>query len=143
MCVARRSKTAIGSASFLDPNTDRAPFTLAVKRFGDHIYLKLSSATLVLTVSYHFVPVSSMYSLTRPLGPMHACLHVDEIVRLIANELVASQDRTTAVALARSCRGFEDPVLDALWGTYHQLAPLLKTFPEDIWNDKSERTVSV
>ena len=44
---------------------------------------------------------------------MHACLNVDEIVRLIAYELVASGGYATAVALARCCKSFEDPVLDA------------------------------
>ena len=64
---------------------------------------------------------------------MHACLHVDEIVRLIACQLVESQGRATAVALACCCRGFEDPVLDTLWETQHLLTPLLKTFPENVW----------
>ena len=62
---------------------------------------------------------------------MHACLHVDEIVRLIAWELVSSEGRATAIALACCCQSFEDPALDALWETQYQLTPLLKTFPED------------
>ena len=35
---------------------------------------------------------------------MHACLNVDEIVRLIACELVGSKAMGTAVALARCCK---------------------------------------
>ena len=65
---------------------------------------------------------------------MHACLHVNEILGLIACEVVASKGGASAVALACCCKGFEDLVLDALWETQHGLIPLLKTFPEDVWN---------
>ena len=61
---------------------------------------------------------------------MHACLNVDEIVRLIACEL----GKGTAVALACCRKSFEDPVLDALWVEQYRLLPLLKSFPEDVWN---------
>ena len=82
-----------------------------------------------------------MHSLTHFLGPMHVCLHVDEIVRPIACELVSSQGGATAVALACCCQNFEDPGLDSLWETQHRLTPLLKTFLEDIW-DEGECIVS-
>ena len=72
---------------------------------------------------------------------MHACLNVDEIVRLIACELVDTKAKATAVALARCNKSFEDPVLDALWETQKELHPLLKSLPGDIW-DESE-SVSV
>ena len=65
---------------------------------------------------------------------MHACLKVDEIIRLIAREVVASGAETTAVALACCCRDFEDPVLDPLWETQENLLPLLRSLPGDIWN---------
>ena len=63
---------------------------------------------------------------------MHACLNVDEIVRLIACEL----GKGTAVALACCRKSFEDPVLDALWVKQNRLLPLLKSFPGDVWNDE-------
>ena len=66
---------------------------------------------------------------------MHPCLNVDEILRLLACELVASKAQATAVALASCCRSFEDPVLDALWETQDQLTPLLKCFPHDVWKE--------
>ena len=65
---------------------------------------------------------------------MHPCLRVDEILRLIACELVASKGKTTAVALACCCKIFEDPALDALWGTQKWLFPLLESFPGDVWD---------
>jgi len=60
---------------------------------------------------------------------MHPCLHVDETVRHVASELVASGGKATAVALACCYKSFEDPVLDALWETQEELAPLLESLP--------------
>ena len=73
---------------------------------------------------------------------MHPCLRVDEIVRLVATELVESDGGGTSVALACCCKSFEDPVLDALWECQFDLLPLLETLPEDVWNGRG-RTVSV
>ena len=66
---------------------------------------------------------------------MHACLNVDEIVRLIALELVAFGGKATAVCLACCCKSFEDPALDALWATQESLLPLLKSLPSDVWKE--------
>ena len=66
---------------------------------------------------------------------MHPCLTVDEIVRFIAYELVAYEGKAEAVALACSCKIFEDPVLDVLWETQERLLPLLKSLPRDVWNE--------
>ena len=72
---------------------------------------------------------------------MHTCLRVDEIVRLLACELVASEAKATAVSLACCCKGFEDPVLDELWETQEELSPLLKCFPQDdVWEQESDET---
>lgn len=73
---------------------------------------------------------------------MHACLGVDEIVRLLACELVAAERKATAVALARCCKSLEDPVLDALWGTQTRLYPLLDTFPGSVWDETARTPVS-
>ena len=66
---------------------------------------------------------------------MHACLKVDELVRLIAHELVTSGAKATIVALARCCKSFEDSVLDVLWETQGALLILLKSLPGDVWNE--------
>jgi len=73
---------------------------------------------------------------------MHACLNMDEIVRLIACELAVSGAKATTAVLAGCCKSFEDPVLDALWETQEQLLPLLKSLPGDVWNGE-RYTVSV
>ena len=73
---------------------------------------------------------------------MHACLNVDEIVRLLACELVASEGNATAVALACCCKNFEDPVLDVLWETQQQLDLLLFVFPEGVWQEGIPHLVS-
>ena len=66
---------------------------------------------------------------------MHACLNVDEIIRLIVHQLVRSRAKATAIALACCCKNFEDPVLDVLWETQDGLLPLLKSLPTDVWNE--------
>ena len=73
---------------------------------------------------------------------MHPCLRVEEIVRLVASELVASKAEETSVALACCCKNFEDPVLDSLWEIQQRLLPLLKSFPGDVWKPDGP-TVSV
>jgi len=66
---------------------------------------------------------------------MHACLNVDEIVRLVALELVAFGGEATAACLACCCKSFEDPALDALWAKQRSLYPLLKSLPSDVWKE--------
>ena len=73
---------------------------------------------------------------------MHVCLNVDEIVRLLACELVASKANATAVSFACCCKKFQEPVLDALWKTQDRLTPLLKCFPQDVWEEKDGDFVS-
>ena len=63
---------------------------------------------------------------------MHACLNVDEIVRLIACELVASEANAAVVYFACCCKNFEGPVLDVLWETQGKLFPLFKSLPENV-----------
>jgi len=65
---------------------------------------------------------------------MHRCLSVDEILGLLACELVASGAKAAAAA--------EDPLLDALWETQNRLTPLLDCFPQDVWDEGSESFVS-
>jgi len=64
---------------------------------------------------------------------MHTCLNVDEIIRLVASELVASKAKATAVALACCHKNFEEPVLDTLWETQERILPLLRSLPRDVW----------
>ena len=73
---------------------------------------------------------------------MHPCLSVDEILRFLARELVASNKKATAVSLACCCKCFEDPVLDTLWETQNELIPLLKSLPKGVWKMEVGRFVS-
>ena len=72
----------------------------------------------------------------RLLGPMHVCLNVDKIIRLVAHELVGSKSKATAVALACCRKVFENSALDALWKTQEELLPLLKCLPRDVWSER-------
>ena len=67
---------------------------------------------------------------------------MDKIVRPIACKPVLSRAKTTTLSLTCCHKGFEDPVLDALWETQVKLLPLLKSLPVDVWNE-GECTVSV
>ena len=73
---------------------------------------------------------------------MHPCFSVDENLKLLARGLVALEAGASAVALACCCKSFEGPVLDVLWEIQDQLIPLLKCFPEDIWEEEDGRFVS-
>ena len=84
---------------------------------------------------FSFFCRQSMHSQTDDLGPMHACLNVDEILRLIVCELVESKAKATAAALACCRKSFEDPALDVLWEAQDGLLPLLKSFPADVWSE--------
>ena len=55
---------------------------------------------------------------------MHPCLRVDEIIRLVACELVELEANGTVAALACCCKSFEEPVLDVLWETQVELTLL-------------------
>ena len=73
---------------------------------------------------------------------MHPCLRVDEIVRLVASELVEFGGQGSSVTLACCCRSFEDPVLDAQWECQCDMLPLLGSLPGDVWNERG-CTVSI
>ena len=73
---------------------------------------------------------------------MHPCLNVDEILRLLACELVASEAKATAAALACCCKSFGEPVLDALWEKQERLTPLLKCIPQEVWVEEDGEFVS-
>jgi len=73
---------------------------------------------------------------------MHPCLNVDEILRLLARELVASEAKAAAVALASCRKSFEEPLLDELWRMQDRLIPLLKCFPQDVWMGEGQTIVS-
>ena len=110
-------------------------FKLGVnKALGDHDDLRPTPTTSALTVSFCF-PYAIDTQSNAPSRLMHACLNVDEIVRLIASKLIESKSNATAVALACCCKNFENPVLDVLWETQDKLLPLFKSLPGDVWNE--------
>ena len=73
---------------------------------------------------------------------MHPCFNVDEILRLLASKIVASEANKTAVSLACCCKSFNDPVLDALWETRVELTSLLKCLPQEVWEERDRHFVS-
>ncbi|KAF8550850.1 hypothetical protein OG21DRAFT_1499526 [Imleria badia] len=60
---------------------------------------------------------------------MHAALQITEISEVVCNLL----DQPTLARLARTCRAFEDPALDALWKVMQGLEPLARLLPDSMW----------
>jgi hypothetical protein len=84
-----------------------------------------------------------MSPLVTPYGlKMHPCLSLDEIIRPLACEIVASGAKATAVSLACCSKSFEGAVLDVLWETQDRLTPLLKCLPQEVWGEENEKFVS-
>ncbi|KAJ7610610.1 hypothetical protein DFH06DRAFT_1374261 [Mycena polygramma] len=76
---------------------------------------------------------------------MHQKLHMEEILDLIFDHLDNYPDlrglkifgfkpEKTWAALARTCRTFQNPALNALWSVQRSLAPALSCFPDDLWD---------
>jgi hypothetical protein len=83
--------------------------------------------------------------LSSPSMP-HSIFLIDELVRLVIEEVVEAGPRTTA-SFALTCRGFKDPTLRLLWKHQHSLTNLLKVLPccppvYEVCNDKVVCSVS-
>lgn len=58
---------------------------------------------------------------------MHSCLYITEILSIIFTAL----HRSHLPVVARICRAWEKPALDALWKLMDDLLPLIDLFPQD------------
>ena len=124
-----RGDRGIGRHSFLPSHPPSKKFPL---KAGPH-RLKIPPTSEYR--SLNLIHTSSTHDRAHPPDSMHRCLNVDEILRLIAYELVASETEATAVCMARCCKCFQGPVLDTLWAEQFDLSPLFKCFPGDVWNE--------
>ncbi|KAJ7609222.1 hypothetical protein DFH06DRAFT_1485918 [Mycena polygramma] len=75
-------------------------------------------------------------SRTSSSDSMDQKLHMPEILDMIFDHI--DQDFTirrlkTWAYLARTCRTFQNPALNALWGDQTSLVPALSCFPDDLW----------
>ncbi|RDB21614.1 hypothetical protein Hypma_011192 [Hypsizygus marmoreus] len=65
---------------------------------------------------------------------MHLALYINEIISLICDNLKAPDVDTVSLGrLARTCRVFTEPALDALWEMQESLGPLTQVMPPDLW----------
>jgi len=58
----------------------------------------------------------------------HRIVEIDELARLIIDELVKISPQT-AVSFALTCRSLEEPTLSLLWKGRHSLFDLVKVLP--------------
>ena len=73
----------------------------------------------------------------------HPIFDIDELSRLIIDELMGSQQ--TLLSLALTCQSLEEPALSSLWGRQNKLTVLLKVLPNHTWaqdEPSSRSTVS-
>lgn len=73
----------------------------------------------------------------------HPIFNIDELVRLVADELV-SISRRSAVSFALACRSFEEPALSSLWKeqpSLHYLVMVLPSATAPYGDDGFERAV--
>ncbi|KAF7354094.1 hypothetical protein MVEN_01096800 [Mycena venus] len=74
-------------------------------------------------------------------------IHMSEILDLIFAHIgedepgvyFSRKERSRKLALlARTCRTFQNPALDALWQFQDNLAPALRCFPDDLWDRSAD-----
>ena len=58
----------------------------------------------------------------------HPIIRIDELLRLVIDELVAISPRTVA-SFALTCRSLEEPALSSLWKQQDSLDHLLRVLP--------------
>ena len=61
----------------------------------------------------------------------HPIVKIDELVRLVINELVETNQRT-AISFALTCRSLEEPTLSSLWKEQESFNRLLRVLPSEI-----------
>jgi hypothetical protein len=67
---------------------------------------------------------------------MHRSLQITEILdNIFESYNDDTQGKSTLLNLALVCKIFHEPALDALWIFQRSFVTLLKTFPEDLWEE--------
>lgn len=61
---------------------------------------------------------------------MHRCLQIQEILRIIADNVDRKRDLTS---MACVCRGFYEPAMDAAWYDMPGMGPLMMCLPSQCW----------
>jgi hypothetical protein len=75
---------------------------------------------------------------------MHRSLQITEILNNIFESYNGdAQSKSTLLNLALVCKTFHEPALDALWIFQRSFLTLLKTFPEDLWEETVKPTIPV
>ncbi|KAI0812295.1 hypothetical protein BC629DRAFT_1436394 [Irpex lacteus] len=67
---------------------------------------------------------------------MHTCLQVEDIVHEIIKVFSDARDRRSITTVARTCKAFHEPAMDALWRKMDGLGPLLECMPGDLLCEK-------
>lgn len=79
----------------------------------------------------------SLFPTFPPPTLMHRCLTILEVVCLVCEELATDRNPiagySALVRLAETCRLMYEPSMNSLWYGLDNIVPLLRCFPEDVW----------
>ncbi|KAH9922061.1 uncharacterized protein B0H18DRAFT_526624 [Fomitopsis serialis] len=66
---------------------------------------------------------------------MHRALTIQDFIQLVVNEVArpCPLEERTLLALALTCRAFQEAALDMLWAYQDGLGRLVQCLPEDLW----------
>ena len=71
----------------------------------------------------------------------HRALEISEIVQNIADFILPSKQSLTA--MARTCKAFYEPSMNAIWKEIPHIGILFDCFPENVWLRPSSGLVSI
>lgn len=64
---------------------------------------------------------------------MHRCLQIPDIQYLILAECFVEHERRSCAVMARTCKAFYEPAMDALWRKLDGLGPLIHCMPAELF----------
>jgi F-box-like len=75
---------------------------------------------------------------------MHLCLKIAEILTKIFSSYDGDKESIKSLySLALVCQIFHEPARDALWRFQRSFVTLVKTFPEDLWDETEDPVIAV
>jgi hypothetical protein len=75
---------------------------------------------------------------------MHLCLQIDEILTKIFSSYNGDKESIKSLySLALVCQIFHEPARNALWRFQRSFVTLVKTFPEDLWDEMEDPVITV
>ncbi|KAJ7184761.1 hypothetical protein C8R46DRAFT_1186090 [Mycena filopes] len=97
-------------------------------------HIPLANHAFVISTNSLATTIPAPSSMDRKLNMPEVLDIIFDLVGRDPNDWVRRERGRTLAALARTCKTFQNPALNALWCTQNGLAPILQTFPDDLWD---------